>query len=58
MRLKQIAKIQNISQNEHKGIPKMSNLLQNELEQIAKMRRIKEYKNISKEKLLIALLKS
>ena len=58
MGLKQIAKIQNISQNELKRITKMSNLLQNELEQIAKMRRIKEYKNISKEELLIALLKS
>ena len=36
----------------------MSNSLQNELEQIAKMRRIKDYKNMSKEELLIALLKS
>ena len=36
----------------------MQNLLQNELEQIAKMRRIKNYKNMSREELLIALLKS
>ena len=36
----------------------MSNSSQNELEQIAKMRRIKDYKNMSKEELLIALLKS
>ena len=36
----------------------MWNLLQNELEQIAKMRRIKNYKKMSKEELLIALLKS
>ena len=36
----------------------MSNLSQNDLEQITKMRRIKDYKNMSKEKLLIALLKS
>ena len=36
----------------------MSNLSQNELEQIAKMRRIKNYKNMSREELLIALLKS
>ena len=35
----------------------MWNLLQNELEQIVKMRRIKN-KNMSKEELLIALLKS
>ena len=58
MGLKEIAKIQNLSQNELKQITKMSNLLQNELEQIAKMRHIKDYKNMSKEKLLIALLKS
>ena len=36
----------------------MLNLSQNELEQIAKMRHIKNYKNMSKEDLLIALLKS
>ena len=36
----------------------MLNLSQNELEQITKMRRIKNYKNMSKEELLIALLKS
>ena len=36
----------------------MKNLLQNELEQIAEMRRIKNYKNMSREELLIALLKS
>ena len=36
----------------------MSNFSQNDLEQIAKMRRIKNYKNMSKEELLIALLKS
>ena len=45
-------------QNELKQITKMQNLSQNELEQIAKMRRIKNYKNMSKEELLIALLKS
>ena len=43
-RLERIAEIQNLSQSE--------------LEQIAKMRRIKNYKNMSKEDLLIALLKS
>ena len=36
----------------------MRNSSQNELEQMAKMRRIKTYKNMSKEVLLIALLKS
>ena len=45
-------------QNELKQITKMQNLSQNELEQIAKMRRIKSYKKMSKEGLLIALLKS
>ena len=49
--------MQNLSQNELMQIAKMQNLLQNELEQIAKMRHIKNYKNISKEELLIALLK-
>ena len=50
--------MQNLSQNELKQIIKMQNLSQNELEQIAKMRRIKIYKNMSRENLLIALLKS
>ena len=36
----------------------MQNLLQNELEQITKIRRIKNYKKMSREELLIALLKS
>ena len=36
----------------------MQNLSQNELEQIAKMRHIENYKKMSKEKLLIALLRS
>ena len=36
----------------------MKNLSQNELEKISKMRHIKNYKNMSKEGLLIALLKS
>ena len=36
----------------------MKNLPQNELEKIAKMRPIKNYKSMSKEGLLIALLKS
>ena len=36
----------------------MQNLSQNEQEQIAKKRGIKKYKNMSKEGLLISLLKS
>ena len=36
----------------------MQNQSRDELEQIAKMRHIKNYKNMSKEGLLIALLKS
>ena len=53
-----MAKMQNLSQNELEQITRMKNLLQNQLEQIAKMRCIKNYKNRSKERLLIALLKS
>ena len=56
--LKRIAKMQNLSQNELKQITKKQNLSQNELEQIAKIRHIKNYKNMSREELLIALLKS
>ena len=56
--LERIAKLQNLSQNELKQITKMQNLSQNELEQIVKMRHIKNYKNMSREELLIALLKS
>ena len=57
-RLKQIAEMQNLSQNELEQIAKRQNLLQNELEQITKMRCIKNYKSMSKEELLIVLLKS
>ena len=49
-----IAKMQNLSQNELKQITEMGNLSQNELEKIAKMRHIKNYKNMSREELLIA----
>ena len=50
--------MQNISQNDIDQITKMQNQLRDELEKIAKMRRIKNYENMSKEGLLIALLKS
>ena len=56
--LKRIAKMQNISQNDIDQITKMQNQSRDELEKIAKMRRIKNYENMSKEGLLIALLKS
>ena len=56
--LKKIGKMRNLSQNKLKQITKMQNLSENELERIAKMRRIKNYKNMSKEDLLIPLLKS
>ena len=57
-KLERIAKMQNLSQNELMKIAKMRNLSQNELKQIAKMRLFKNYKNMSKEELLISLLKS
>ena len=50
--------LENLSENGLQRIAKMQNLSENELEQIAKMRRIKNYKNMSREELLIALLKS
>ena len=55
--LEQISKMQNLSENELEQITKMMNLSQNELEQIAKMRHIKNYRNMSKEELLITFLK-
>ena len=55
---KQIARMENFSQNELKQIIKMQDLLQNELEQIAKIRHTKNYKNMLRGNLLIALLKS
>ena len=56
--IERIAKMQNLSQNELKLITKMQNLSKNELQQIAKMRDIKNCKRLSREKLLIAFLKS
>ena len=50
--------MQNLSLNELEQITEMNNLSKNKLEQIAKNRRIKNYKNMLKEDLLIALLKS
>ena len=56
--LKRIERMQNLSLNELEQITEMNNLSKNKLEQIPKNRRIKNYKNISKKDLLIALLKS
>ena len=50
--------MQNLSLNELKKIVRMNNLSLNTLEQIAIARHIKNYKDISREDLLIALLKS
>ena len=50
--------MQNLSQSELEQITNMLSLSQNELERIAKIRRIKSYKKMSKEELIIALLKS
>ena len=56
--LKKIAKVQNLSQNELNQIAEMRNHSRDELEQIAKIRRIKNYEEMSKEELIISLLKS
>ena len=56
--LERIARMQNLSQNQLEQITKMQNLSQNKLKQIVKTRRIKNYKDMSKGDLLIALLKS
>ena len=56
--LNKIVKMQNLSINELEQIERMNNLSLNELKQIMKTRRIKNYKDMSKEGLLIALLKS
>ena len=53
-----IIKIPNLSLNELKKIERMNNLSLNELNRIAIARNIKNYKDMSKEDLLIALLKS
>ena len=50
--------MQNLSLHELEQITEMNHLSKNKLEQIAKNRRIKNYKDMSKENLLIALLKS
>ena len=56
--LKKIAKMQNLSQNELNQVAEMHNQLRDELERIVKIRRIKNYEEMSKEELIISLLKS
>ena len=56
--LKKIAKMQNLSQNELNQIAKMRDQSRDELDQIAKIRRIKNCEEMSKEELIIPLLKS
>ena len=56
--LNKIRKMQNLSLNELKKIERMNNLSLNELNRIAIARNIKNYKDMSREDLLIALLKS
>ena len=56
--LNKIIKMPNLSLNEIKKIERMNNLSLNELNPIAIARNIKNYKDILREDLLIALLKS
>ena len=56
--LKIIEKMQNLSQNELNQIAEMRDQSPDELEWIAKIRRIKNYEEMSKEELIISLLKS
>ena len=56
--LNEIVKMQNLSLNEFQQITEMNNLSKNKLKQITKTRRIKNYKDMSKEDLLIVFLKS
>ena len=53
-----LQKMQNLSQNELNQIIKMHDQSRDELERIAKIRRIKNYEEMSKEELIISLLKS
>ena len=50
--------MQNLSQNEFNHIALMRGLSRDELEQIAKIRRIKNYEEMTKEELIVSLLKS
>ena len=56
--LKKIAKMLNLSQNELNQIAEMRGQSRDELERIAKIRKIKNYEEMTKEELIISLLKS
>ena len=58
IKLEKIAKIQNISENELRKSEKLQNKSIDELREIARYRRIKSYDNLTKENLIISLLKS
>ena len=50
--------MQNISQNKFNRIAEMPDQSRDELELVAKIRRIKNYEEMTKEELIISLLKS
>ena len=50
--------MQNLSQNKLNQVAEMRDLSRDELERIVKIRRIKNYEEMSKEELVISLLKS
>ena len=50
--------MQNLSQNQLNQIPEMRGHSRDKLERLAKIRRIKNYEGMSKEELIISLLKS
>ena len=50
--------MQNLPQNEFNQIAQMRGLSPDKLEQITKIRRIKNYEKMTKEELIISLLKS
>ena len=56
--LKKMAKMQNLSLNEFNQIAGMHGQSRDEFERIAKIRRIKNYEEMTKEELIISLLKS
>ena len=58
IKLEKIAKIQNISKNELNKAEKLQNKSIYELRGIARLRRIKNHDNLTKEDLIISLLKS
>ena len=58
IKLEKVAKILNISKNELSKAEKLQNKSIDELRRIARFRRIRNYDNLTKEDLIISLLKS